>query len=60
MQPLALEAKTAAAVVKYIPWPGRLLPQLTELLASAPTMQPWMARGAALAFAQVTVACSMH
>ena len=53
VQPLALEAKTAAALVKYVPWPGRLLPQLTNLSASAPGMEPWMARGAALAFAQV-------
>ena len=55
VQPLALEAKTAAALVKYVHWPARLLPQLADLVGSAPSLEPWMARGAALAFAQVLV-----
>ena len=54
VQPLALEAKAAAAVVKYVHWPVRLLPELNSLIASAPRLEPWTARGAAIAFAQVS------
>ena len=53
LQSLALEAKKAAALVKYMPLPGDQLPSVARILGAAPSMQPWMARGSALAFMQV-------
>ena len=54
LQSLALEAKKAAALVKYMPLPGDQLPNVARILGAAPSMQPWMARGSALAFMQVS------
>ncbi|KAK9792661.1 hypothetical protein WJX73_001340 [Symbiochloris irregularis] len=51
-QPLALEAKMAAALVKYVHWPESVLQQVAGLISTAPSMEPWKARGAAIAFTQ--------
>ena len=53
LQSLAMEAKKAAALVKYMPLPVRRLPDVAHVLARAPQLQPWMARGSALAYTQV-------
>ena len=53
LQSLALEAKKAAALVKYMPLPAQQLPEIARTLARAPQLEPWMARGSALAFTQV-------
>ena len=53
LQSMALEAKKAAALVKYMPLPEEQLPEVARILGSAPSLQPWMARGSALAFMQV-------
>ena len=53
LQSLALEARKAAVLVKYMPLPSQQLPAVARTLSAAPTMQPWPARGSALAFMQV-------
>ena len=52
LQPLALEAKAAAALLKYVPLPARLLPGAIGHLAAGAAAGLWAARAAALVFAQ--------
>ncbi len=52
LQPLALEAKAAAALLKYVPLPARLLPGAIGHLAAGAGAELWAARAAALVFAQ--------
>ena len=53
LQSLAMEAKKAAALVKYMPLPAQQLPAVAATLTRALKLEPWMARGSALANTQV-------
>ena len=55
LQPMALEAKAAAALLKYVPLPADLLPAAIAQLATGATADLWAARAAALVFAQVPI-----
>ena len=55
LQRLALEAKGAAAILKYLPATAELLPQVVETLAALSAHQLWPARAAALVFVQVSM-----
>ena len=52
LQPLSLEAKAAAALVKYLPLPKHLLPATVATLQKGVGAPLWTARAAALVFAQ--------
>ena len=54
---MALEAKAAAALLKYVPLPAGLLPAAIAKLATGATADSWAARAAALVFAQVALWC---
>lgn len=53
LQPMALEAKAAAALLKYVPLPADLLSAAVAHLATGAAADLWAARAAALVFAQV-------
>ena len=53
LQSLAMEAKKAAALIKYMPLPAQQLPAVARIQARAPQLEPWMARGCALTYTQV-------
>ncbi len=53
LQPLATEAKGALALLKYLPLPAALLPQVAAALSEGVRAELWPARAAALVFAQV-------
>ena len=53
LQRLALEAKSAAAILKYLPATVELLPQVVETLTTLSAHPLWPARAAALVFVQV-------
>lgn len=53
LQPMALEAKAAAALLKYVPLPCDLLPSAIAKLAAGAAADLWAARAASLVFAQV-------
>jgi hypothetical protein len=53
LQSLALEAKSVATRLKYVPIPQSMLPTVTSILLEAAACNLWPTRGAALAFAQV-------
>ena len=50
---MALEAKAAAALLKYVPLPADLLPAAIAHLSTGAAADLWAARAAALVFAQV-------
>lgn len=52
LQPLAREAKTALALLKYLPVPAKLVPGVGKILHEAIHMEPWYARAAALVYMQ--------
>ncbi|KAK9818405.1 hypothetical protein WJX72_012161 [[Myrmecia] bisecta] len=52
LQPLSMEAKAAAALLKYLPLPPGLVPVITQTLREAPGLEPWAARAAALVYTQ--------
>eukprot|EP00873_Tetraselmis_striata_P045158 jgi/Tetstr1/465422/TSEL_010106.t1 len=52
LQPLAMEAKTAFALLKYLPLRAAQLPALLGELTAAKEKEPWHARAAALVFVQ--------
>lgn len=54
LQRLALEAKSAAAILKYLPVTSALLPEVVETLKSVSAHPLWPARAAALVFVQVS------
>ncbi len=53
LQPLSTVAKSAAALLKYLPLPAALLPRATATLADGVRATLWPTRAAALVFAQV-------
>lgn len=55
LQPLAMEAKSAAAILKYLPVTAELLPPVIETLTSLSSYHLWPARAAALVFVQVGI-----
>ena len=54
LQRLAMEAKSAAAILKYLPVTPDLLPEVVETLKTLSAHTAWPARAAALVFVQVT------
>ena len=52
LQPLAMEAKTAFALLKYLPVKRDLIPRVIDILCKTRTSDPWHARAAALVFMQ--------
>lgn len=53
LQQLALEAKSAAALLKYLPLPVAELPGVVACVSSFKDAEAWFSRGAALVYAQV-------
>ncbi len=53
LQPLSTVAKSAAALLKYLPLPAALLPRATATLSDGVRATLWPTRAAALVFAQV-------
>jgi len=56
LQPLALEAKSDAAILKYLPLPAELVGGVVDTLAQAAAAELWPTRAAALAFSQARFA----
>lgn len=54
LQRLAMEAKNAAAILKYLPVTPELLPHVVETLTALSSHPLWPARAAALVFVQVS------
>ena len=52
LQPLAMEAKTAFALLKYLPVKRDLIPHVVDILCKTRASDPWHARAAALVFMQ--------
>ena len=53
LQPLALEAKSDAAILKYLPLPAEQVGGVVDTLSQAAAAELWPTRAAALAFSQV-------
>ena len=53
LQPLAMEAKSAAVLLKYLPLPAAVLPRALATLSDGVRAELWPARAAALVFVQV-------
>lgn len=53
LQPLALEAKSAAAVLKYLPVRTEQIPEVLAALEETSRHEQWPVRAAALVYAQV-------
>ena len=53
LQPLALEAKSDAAILKYLPLPAQQVGGVVDTLSQAAAAELWPTRAAALAFSQV-------
>lgn len=53
LQPLALEAKSAAAILKYLPVSTAQIPEVLTAVESISQHEQWPVRAAALIYAQV-------
>lgn len=60
LQRLALEAKSAAAILKYLPATAELLPRVVDTLEALSMHQLWPARAAALVFVQASALLGAH